>query len=333
MIDQIPSPQPKSRFLTPYVAVWALLAGGALVYLAVLVLKPEAMAQYWPSSPPAGTPETNEGQRATAADALAEVRALRDTVGQMQDDVAKLKTDVAAQSSLAEGWETRIAALETKPEPAPVVAEAPPEKSANNLKTVAAKKDKPAKAEKGAAPTVQAATTILPTAGTTLVTAPSPGAAAGPFLEPAPAEAAPAKPAAQPSSKAAAGKSAEMKVINAPAGEAASPKSLETGSVEAPAVTFGPGVVTSGPKPVGVVIATGQSLDSLRLSWSLLSDRHATALGAFQPRYTSGVDANGLTYDLVAGPVKSSAEAKKLCKDLAAKAITCRVTDYAGEAL
>jgi hypothetical protein len=38
-------------------------------------------------------------------------------------------------------------------------------------------------------------------------------------------------------------------------------------------------------------------------------------------------------YELVAGPVKSAADAKRLCKELAAKAITCKVGDFAGEAL
>ena len=85
--------------------------------------------------------------------------------------------------------------------------------------------------------------------------------------------------------------------------------------------------------PVGIYIGSGPSVDSLRLSWSLLSDRNAESLKALEPRYTTGIDANGLNYGLVAGPLRSVADAQKLCKDLAAKAVTCRVGDFTGEAL
>ena len=141
-----------------------------------------------------------------------------------------------------------------------------------------------------------------------------------------------AKPVVTPKTVTAPAKTSELKVINEPA--APKPKKLETGSVgDKPAVTFGPAVVSSTPKPVGVVIANGPSVDSLRLSWSLLSDRHAKSLGTMLPRYTAGIDEAGLNYELVAGPVSSAEEAKKLCKDLAANAVTCRVGEYIGQAL
>ena len=106
------------------------------------------------------------------------------------------------------------------------------------------------------------------------------------------------------------------------AAEALAPK-LETGTLQ------NLGAV----KPVGIYIGSGPSVDSVRQSWSLLADRNATTLGGLEPRYTTGIDANGLNYGLVAGPVKSVADAQKICRDLAAKAVTCRVGDFTGEAL
>ncbi len=287
MLDQTPKPAPKPRFMTPYVAIWIGLAGLAALYLTALAVRPDLMAQYLPGSPPAGEPASNEGQRAEA-DMLAEFEVLKSNVSELQSEVTRLKTDVAAQADLSKGWETRIAALEAPPEPKKV-AKAPA------LKKVAAK---PAPAPK-----------------TTKTT-----------------KTAEAKPTVKPETATAPAKTSQLKVINKPA--APEPKKLETGSVgEKPAVTFGPAIVSSTPKPVGVVIANGPSVDSLRLSWSLLSDRHAKSLGTMLPRYTAGIDDAGLNYELIAGPVSSAEEAKKLCKDLAANAVTCRVGEYVGQAL
>ncbi len=96
---------------------------------------------------------------------------------------------------------------------------------------------------------------------------------------------------------------------------------------------FGPAVVKPAAKPVGIQIATGPSVDSLRLSWSLLSDRHADTLGKLEARAVMGAGAEGDTFDLVAGPIRSSAEAKKVCATLEAKSVPCKVGDFKGEAL
>lgn len=348
---ETPAPTaPKARRFTPYIAAWAALAAIAVLYLAVLAAKPEILARYWPASPAEGAPQANAGQR---ADVMTEVNTLKDRVNAMEKDVAGLKTDVEAQQTLAQSWETRISALEPKQDT--TVADA--RVQSGPLKTV------PAKAGKTGTPTLSAvppqaqalaAATAQPAAPAatqqaakqvvqqSLVDAVEAAAATGGDLPVADAGVAAQAAQQQPSNiKSVGGKSADLKVINAPPPPAtpAAP-ALETGSV-APAtgasqpVNFGPATVSSAQakKPAGIVIGNGSSLDSLRLSWSLLADRHAATLGKLQPRYTTSVDANGLSYDLVAGPVKSVAEAKKLCKDLVAKAIACRVSDYAGDAL
>jgi hypothetical protein len=147
------------------------------------------------------------------------------------------------------------------------------------------------------------------------------------------AEAVPQSPAA---------KMAEAKVLNAK-------PSMETGSVKpvptaAPATAaksaaaaaepppFEAPVVTPSAQPVGVQIASGSSLDSLRLSWNLLSETHADKLKSLEPRYSLSVDNGAIVYNLLAGPVKSEADAKKMCKSLAAKAVPCKVVGEFGGA-
>lgn len=86
-------------------------------------------------------------------------------------------------------------------------------------------------------------------------------------------------------------------------------------------------------KPVGIKLATGSTVDNLRVSWGILTERHSDQLKPLKPRYHTGVDGNGIVYDLVAGPFKSVADAKKLCKDLQTQAISCQVSEYSGNAL
>jgi len=117
---------------------------------------------------------------------------------------------------------------------------------------------------------------------------------------------------------------------------------LETGSVAQPAtgaITFGPPTVTPAAADpasgdlVGVAIATGPSVDSLRLSWTLLNERHGGSLRAFEPRYTTDISGSEQSYDLVVGPVASVDDAKRLCQELAMKATPCRVSRFTGDAL
>lgn len=71
----------------------------------------------------------------------------------------------------------------------------------------------------------------------------------------------------------------------------------------------------------------------MRLSWSLLADRHGDALKNLQARYVARGDVESPTYDLIAGPIKSKADATRVCKALAAKGVPCRIGDFLGEAL
>jgi hypothetical protein len=82
-----------------------------------------------------------------------------------------------------------------------------------------------------------------------------------------------------------------------------------------------------------IQLATAANLDALRLNWSLLSDRHRQLLGALQIRYRQTSGRPNAPYQLIAGPVRSVADAGRICKELAATGIACRATNFSGEAL
>jgi len=289
-------PKAKVRFMTPTVLIWAGLASLSLAYLGVLAVEPALVAKYLGARASSAQQQVSEAQRA-ANDALAEVRTLRTNLERVNKELTVLKSEVSSQSERDRDAMERIAALEAPPPPPPPAAK--------GAKAAAAK---PPHAD----PAVVAVT----------VPSPSQKPAAAP---------APKKPAAVVTPTAA-----------APAAGTRNP-SLETGSVASAAapveVTFGPPTVTPAattPPPastLGVQVATGPSVDSLRLSWTLISERHGASLSALQPRYTVGANEQGVAYNLLVGPVNTLAEARQICQELAAKATPCAPAQFRGDAL
>src|SRR5262249_33031582 len=95
---------------------------------------------------------------------------------------------------------------------------------------------------------------------------------------------------------------------------AAAPPSLETGSISPSNITFGEPEVTPA-QNYTVQLASGPSLDALRISWLTLRTQHGDALGSLKPRYVAPRGPTG-SYGLIAGPFASKAEAEKVCADL-----------------
>ena len=288
----------KAPLFTPYVVVWTMFGTLSLGILGVLGLAPEWLEDLRPAGMTA-SPQSNQGQRISARLA-ADITTLKDSVAQIQLELAKVKTEVATQGEQHKSVTAQVTALETRVAPLPVA----------KAEAAAAQ---PQTAPQAAAPQ----TTEIP-----------------PLQAAATAQTAPADPVKAPARAA--------KVINAET--VAAGTTLETGSVagqavagqvkaSADAIAFGPAVVKPAPKPVGVKISSGASVDSLRLSWSLLAEKHATALKALEPRYTTAGDPANPTYDLVAGPLKSKTEAARVCKALAAQGVPCTVGAYVGDVL
>jgi hypothetical protein len=113
-----------------------------------------------------------------------------------------------------------------------------------------------------------------------------------------------------------------------------------TGSVEkrhakpkASAANFGAPEVKPVRKPIGIELASAASLNGLRLNWLQLSTEHGNRLKRLKARYTSNGNPANPNFNLIVGPVRTKAEAIKLCRDLQAEAVSCRVGDFTGNAL
>jgi hypothetical protein len=310
MTDKHSLPQPERRTFTPYVMIWALLASLSLAYLAILFMQPGSVSKFMGGSH--GVPD--EEMRAIAR-AASEVPYLRETVGQARMDIDELKAELSGQAERDRDLISRIAALEARPQDAARGSDAGASSTSTTARAVPDKRAErqPAK----------------PSARLPQDTKDDPRATAAlSGTDDLPVAAGRTVPAAKTAAKKA----------SPPAANDGTDAGLETGSVAGvqPPVTFGPPIVTPAavvpPKSFGLQVGTAPSVESLRMIWNNLSVIHSNSLGPFQPRYVSGADPAGGTYDLVVGPVASAGEAKRLCKELTLKGTPCKVGDYTGNA-
>ncbi|MEM9029204.1 MAG: hypothetical protein AAGC70_12625 [Pseudomonadota bacterium] len=100
-------------------------------------------------------------------------------------------------------------------------------------------------------------------------------------------------------------------------------------------ITFGaPTVTAAAPKSVALRLSSGPSIESLRLSWGYLKERHASILQGLRPRFAqSRGGADGSVYHLLAGPMETRAEATQVCAILRAQSVACEVAQYEGNTL
>lgn len=227
----------------------------------------------------------------------ADIGALRDGVAQIQIDVARIRSDVDASSSRQTALETQVASLDQR-------VSAP----------AATTTQSPAAPESGAAPQTPK-----------LINAETPAPAA---LETG--SVAKISAVAANASKTAAAADVTKTAAAAPPAPVAPPVIQQAA---APDVKFGPAVVKPAPKPTGMQIASANSVEGLRVNWSLLSENYGAELKNLEPRYAATGDPANPNYSLVVGPMKSKAEAIKVCKALNAKSVPCKVGDFIGNAL
>jgi SPOR domain len=97
----------------------------------------------------------------------------------------------------------------------------------------------------------------------------------------------------------------------------------------APAPAEASGTTPAAPA-AAILLARGPSLDALRLSWSLLNERHKSSLGSLEPRVVTPEPG---THQLVAGPFASIADATKACATLKSRGVSCQPAEFKGEGL
>lgn len=282
-----------------YLAVWATMACLGSAYLAAVSIRPAFLDGILPVAGGA----SSEAVARNAADIVN----AREGIMQLQTDVRQVQKDLTHSADATRSLSDRVAALEQKAAPAGEVqtpAQAEPQRVGAVEPQPSSDVDFPVDRMPGPAEPAH----------------PKAAAAKTPKVINAPLETgsltedAPAAPAAKPAPPA------------KPKAAAAAPKEkaeAAVGSFSEPKVT----------KPVGIKLATGGSVDNLRVSWGVLAERHGQELSALQPRYYNNVDGSGITYELVAGPFKTTADAKRVCQSLKAQAVDCQVSTFGGNAL
>lgn len=271
----VPAPRAKSRAFLLYVLVWMLLGGAAAGYLIALAVEPDIVALYMPAFRGAG------GESALSG----EVSSLRESVGQAQLDIARLRVDVDAHDTRGDELAERLASIESRPAHSAGPSSSPPAPGDSPL----------AERKESTAVPAQAAPE---SAGTDAATPP-------------------------------------VTIVN---GSGKGTPTVETGSVDranpaGSATTPSQAAAKSAPRLVAVQIGTAPSLDTLRLTWLQLSDRHADSLRGLEARYVAGRDGGEPSYALMAGPLKTPSDAKRLCAALEGDGVPCKVGSFGGNAL
>lgn len=319
-----------------YLALWAGLTGVAGLYLAQVSVSVIDMPKMMAGA------ETAAANPSAALQA--EIATLRHNLGDYQRDLGRVRADLEAHKQDA-GVIASVAALEERMSMTTGLALAKREVAPVSLAQAPA----PVAAVVEAAPSPAIKVAAVPEAG------PSPAPVEPRVISLAPPALdklmAPIETGSIPAAAAAAGKMSGQlpkvatgamvtpatpgiahPVLTA-AANAAAAAPLALPSTQAAPIGFGPALVKPEPKPFAVHLASGASVDDIRYNWSILSAQHADALSKLTPRFTStGTQAAGKTFDLIAGPVKTAADAKKICKTLATRGMDCKVSPYEGDA-
>lgn len=123
------------------------------------------------------------------------------------------------------------------------------------------------------------------------------------------------------------------------------PKPSRTARQTSPKVTtpidFGPAVVTETkaaadePPALAILLATGSSVESLRLTWNLLQERHGSALVNLSPRYIMepNPQAPERKFALLAGPVVSATDIARVCSVLVNEGMSCHTRPFGGNSM
>jgi hypothetical protein len=368
----VPVTPGKSGRRAGYLLSWGILALAAGVYLAGVVLKPQFLIDMFPDidrmlTQPQGKEQNRTATiaevqklRATLRDAQTEVSRLRRELG---DRDARVK---AAELRIA-GLEKELASARGGGAATETSSIAPPAASTASVSPQAASSPKVAVADASSADAEASKRVLAGAIGApkdaTSSTPPAAGAPRsfelvnGAIVD---AQGAPSVATAQPGAEVelplpGRKPAVALKRKPTPIAQIVRPtiaikpepaSAIETGSVAAGAaattksetkstaesIRFGAPVVTRSASPVGIRLTAGPSVDALRLSWLMMSERYGADLGGLQPRYVVG-NTPAAPYALIAGPFANNDEAQRTCGSLIAKGIPCSVDSYAGNAL
>lgn len=88
------------------------------------------------------------------------------------------------------------------------------------------------------------------------------------------------------------------------------------------------------PPQMGVRLSKAETIDALRLQWTLLRAKYYRHLKGLNARYIRSASSPGTQhFVLVAGPVAGAMQALELCQDVSTSGTPCVVGDFVGNAL
>lgn len=322
------SPEPQQSALIPaglpmaYVGGWAAIGLASLVYLGVVTKAPQILIQEAPQSQVvASVPVVKveaKHDRGPAPPALDE---------RPQASAAATPVEPPEAAEAARPVQTEVAATE-----APAADPAPTDPFASHSGTPVQQVKRAFEIDTRYVTTQQilAARESLGVGTTPEVKSPSPATSnivTGSITVPPPPERGPPRPAVVRTAL-------KPKVEQKPAATKA--PAAKAGS----SISFGPAVVTESasevePPALAILLASGSSVESLRLTWNLLQERHAAALQGLNPRYIvqPNPSAPDRKFVLLAGPVVSATEVARVCSILVSEGLDCRTRSFAGNSL
>src|SRR5215510_13108943 len=109
MAAHIGQPTRSRRFIKVYLMTWAMLAVGALAYLAMLAFPQPAAAP----TPEAATADPAKST-ADATKALAEVKSMKGSLNEIKKDVSQLQDAVGERVATEKVVQSRLTALEER---------------------------------------------------------------------------------------------------------------------------------------------------------------------------------------------------------------------------
>lgn len=266
-VPEAVAPRDRSTWLARlYMAMWGLLAGCALVYLALLVARPDTASIV--SAP--SKPTQSAANQTDLVGVLNGLSALR-------SEIAALRDDVEDRNRRQKMFAERLSALEMSATKASDPVESTP--------LMPRASDMPATTSVSAnlgpdKPAMLLGTTVQGRVEEKAVKSPSRPAVA--TSQPGPFTTATAPPRPAPTS--------------------------------------------------AIRIATGPSVDAIRLSWQLLLEGQRSVLKPLEPRWIE-VAGTPSSFALLAGPVGTPEDAAKICATLKTKGIPCAVTRFGGQPL
>lgn len=303
---------PQPRRLPPlYVMFWGFLATMALAYLLILLTRPDFATALLPSAESTALAHNDPA----LARVVSDVGGIKKSVTTLQKDLGEVRTAFGVQDERIQMLTSRVASLETSPRPPMAEHDTAPPVPLSGVSAA----PPPPPALDPPVPVSLSAQTEAP--ATQIVT----GALVGPpARKPATPDAKPTPPDLKPTTPDMQPTVAAPAASTPPATPAAAPAPVASGWATSSKATKS--------APVAIQLSTGPSLDSLRLSWQLLTEENRATLKTLLPRYVE-IGADPSTYALIAGPIASRDEAQKTCARLKARRVTCTISAYEGDPL